>query len=89
MGGMGIVICCSGTACIGIGVVMYDIVMVSKCSIARCGRARVEKEVGVATAHARKWQQRPGGQAVCRLSGVVSHGRLGLEAEVEVRSESR
>jgi hypothetical protein len=55
IGTIGIAICWSGPVTVwsGIGIGMYDMVLVSKCSMAVCGLAVDGEDVGVEWAHAR------------------------------------
>lgn len=92
MGTMGIAICWSGpvTVCRGMGMGMYDMVLVSKCSMARGGLAVVGDGVAVDGAHTRDTSA---GSAVdCAVVGAIwalARGcglwalGLGLEVEVE------
>jgi hypothetical protein len=90
---MGIAICWSGSVTVwsGIGIGMYDMVLVSKCSMAVCGLAVNGEGVGVGWAHARddvealmprkerrsaQWQAHDSGLGPGNL-----HGALGLEVE--------
>jgi hypothetical protein len=87
IGTMGIAICWSGpvTVWCGIGIGMYDMVLVSKCSMALCGLAGRGECIGVEWAHARDdngktpamGKERPSAQWQARdvvLVGVVARG---------------
>lgn len=89
MGTMGIAMRWSGpgTGWSDMGADKYDMVRVSKPSMARGGQAGAEDKDGVERAHARNCRARPGDGSRARAGGQAA-SRLGLEEQRSAGSEA-